>query len=481
MNIIYSAFALFALACFALSPQARASCQQGCDLTNGNTFLGDDALVNSTGFYNIAIGVNALASNVNGVANTATGAFALQANTNGSNNTAVGYYALVNNTSGQDNTAAGVYALYYNTIGFNNTAIGIDALLHNTAGNSNTAIGESALVNNGGDANTATGVDALYNNNGFNNTATGVAALLYNISGSNNTAVGEQAMLGELSGSSGSNNTATGVQSLYSYTTGSFNTADGYRALYNNTTGHDNTATGNGSLLQNTTGINNTAAGSDALGKNTTGSYNVALGFQAGIDLTTGGRNIDISNRGLAGESNTIRIGRVQDQTATFIAGISGATVANGVGVIIDTNGRLGTIVSSARFKDEIKPMDKTSEAILALQPMTFRYKKELDPHGIPQFGLVAEDVEKVDPDLVTRDEQGKPYTVRYEAVNAMLLNEFLKEHRTVQELKSTAAKQEATIAQQQKQIDALTAGLQKVSVKLEVSKAAPRTVLNNP
>jgi hypothetical protein len=191
---------------------------------------------------------------------------------------------------------------------------------------------------------------------------------------------------------------------------------------------------------------------------------------------------------GVDGESNTIRIGNTNiidpesnaifigtegTQTNTFIAGISGVTVAGGVGVIIDTSGHLGTIVSSERFKDQIKPMDKASEAILALKPVSFRYKKELDPDGIPQFGLVAEDVEKVNPDLIVRDKEGKPYSVRYDQVNAMLLNEFLKEHRKVEEL-------EANAAHQQKQIDALTASLQKVSARLEVSKPAPQTVLNN-
>jgi len=173
-------------------------------------------------------------------------------------------------------------------------------------------------------------------------------------------------------------------------------------------------------------------------------------------------------------------MGKQGTQTATFIAGVSGATVPTGVAVIVDSSGHLGTSTSSARFKKNIQPMDKASEAILALKPVTFRYKQELDPDGVPQFGLVAEEVEKVNADLVARDEQGKPYTVRYEAVNAMLLNEFLKEHRTVQELKSTAAKQEATIAIQQKQIDALTAGLQKVNAQFELGKTAPRTVLNN-
>src|SRR5262249_27242135 len=156
-----------------------------------------------------------------------------------------------------------------------------------------------------------------------------------------------------------------------------------------------------------------------------------------------------------------------------LIAGISGATVPTGVPVIVDTTGHLGTMTSSARFKEKIKPMDKASEAILSLKPVTFRYKKELDPARIAQFGLVAEDVEKINPDLVARDEQGKPFTVRYDEINAMLLNEFLKEHRIVQEqqatitrLKSAGAKHEAMIARQQKQIEALTASVQKVSAQ---------------
>jgi len=190
------------------------------------------------------------------------------------------------------------------------------------------------------------------------------------------------------------------------------------------------------------------------------------LGFKAGRNLTTGNNNIDIGNMGVAGESNTIRIGTTGTQTATFIAGISGATVPTGIAVVVDADGHLGTTTSSARFKEAIKPMDKASEAILALKPVTFRYKHELDPEGIPQFGLVAEDVEKVNSDLVARDDEGKPYTVRYEAVNAMLLNEFIKEHREVQELK--------------KQLAALTVGLQKVSAQLEASKPAPQMVVNN-
>jgi hypothetical protein len=203
-----------------------------------------------------------------------------------------------------------------------------------------------------------------------------------------------------------------------------------------------------------------------------------------------GNNNIDIGNAGVAGDAGTIRIGAQGTHTRSFVAGISGSPIT-GTSVVVNNNGRLGTVASSERFKDDIRPMDMASEAILALKPVTFRYKKELDPDCTSQFGLVAEDVEKVNPDLVVRDADGKPYTVRYDAVNAMLLNEFLKEHRTVQELKSIVAKQDATIlqqtkdfqaiaSQQQKQIEALTTGLQKVSAQLEVSKPAPQTVLNN-
>ncbi|HEV2047171.1 MAG TPA: tail fiber domain-containing protein [Chthoniobacterales bacterium] len=201
------------------------------------------------------------------------------------------------------------------------------------------------------------------------------------------------------------------------------------------------------------------------------------MGVNAGFALTTGNNNIDIGNVGVAAESNTIRIGGdigagFGSQTTAFIAGIFGSTVPGGATVIVDNNGHIGTAPSSRRFKDAIKPMDKASEAILSLRPVTFRYKQELDPQGIPQFGLVAEEVEKVDPDLVVRDAQGKVYGVRYEAVNAMLLNEFLKEHRKVEE-------QGATIAKQQKQIEALTTGLRKVSDELELRKPAPQTVDN--
>jgi hypothetical protein len=245
------------------------------------------------------------------------------------------------------------------------------------------------------------------------------------------------------------------------------------------TTGSLNTAFGLDALASNTTASDNTAIGYEALFFST-GSNNIALGASAGSKLTTGSNNIDIAGLGVAGESNTMRLGKKGVQKNTFIAGISGVTVAGGVGVIVDTNGHLGTIVSSARFKDEIKPMAKASEAILALQPVTFRYKHELDPDGIPQFGLVAEQVEKVNSDLVAHDAQGKPYTVRYEAVNAMLLNEFLKEHRKVEKQAGINQRQEVTIARLEAALKAQAAQIQKVSDQLKTQAVAPRVVANN-
>jgi trimeric autotransporter adhesin len=319
--------------------------------------------------------------------------------------------------------------------------------------------------------NTAEGEDALFRlTTGIHNTACGYEALYTNTSGRNNTGLGWAALRRN---TVGYRNTATGCDSLTHNKTGFNNAGHGSGGLKFNTTGSNNTSNGADALNSNTTGNNNTASGQNALSLNTTGSDNIALGISAGANLTTGDNNIEIGNPGIAGEANTIRLGSVGTQTATFVAGISGTTVTGGVGVIIDNNGKLGTVVSSARFKDAIKPMDKASEAILALKPVTFRYKHELDSEGAPQFGLVAEQVEKINPDLVARDEEGKVYTVRYEAVNAMLLNEFLKEHRKNEE-------QGVTIARLEKQIEALTAGLQKVSAQLELSKPAPRAVLSD-
>jgi hypothetical protein len=399
--------------------------------------------------------------------NTAEGDDALFSLTTGVNNTAIGFNALHSLTTGSEATATGSLALFNDTTGFN-TAYGFSALYGNTTGFANTAIGRNAMLNHA---------------TGDHNTATGGAALLANTNGTGNTATGRAAMG---FGTTGSRNTATGWQALFN-NAGDNNTADGAYALFSNTTGHDNTAMGR-----------------RALDGNTTGTGNIALGVFAGTNHTTGDYNIDIGTRGTAGEANTIRIGTEGTHVATFIAGISGAAVT-GSQVVVNANGKLGITTSSARFKEAIKPMNKASEAILALKPVTFRYKHDFDPDGIPQFGLIAEQVEQVNRDLVARDSNGKVNAVRYEAVNAMLLNEFLKEHRKVEEqdatisqVKSTVAKQAATIAeqrkdfqvtvaQQQKEIKALTASLkeqasqiQKVSAQLEVTKTAPRVVVNN-
>jgi hypothetical protein len=350
------------------------------------------------------------------------------------------------------NTAEGTNALFSLTTGVWNTALGFQALNNNTTGWSNTATGFRALFSNTSFENTATGVNALYSNTiGIGNTANGVAALYDNTTGGSNT--------------------ATGVQALYRNTTGVQNTANGARALFRNTSGHHNTANG---LV--------------ALFNNATGSDNVALGVAAGNNVTTASNVIAIGAN-VSGEnvSNTCYIGN-----------IFGVTSAGATAVYVNALGKLGTVVSPQRFKEDVKPMDKASEAILALKPVTFRYKQEIDPTHSPQFGLVAEDVEKVNPDLVVRDADGQVNTVRYEAINAMLLNEFLKEHRRFEEQNRKVEQQEAAIlqlkqdfgvkiAQQAKQIEALVATvqeqatqIQKVSAQIQAGRPLPQTVLNN-
>ena len=358
-----------------------------------------------------------------------------------------------------------------------NTAEGEDALFSLTTGSGNTAVGSHALyLTTSGGSNTGTGFHVLeFNTTGSSNTATGSIALWNNTTGSYNTATGNRALVVNRTGSG---NTATGYHALSS-NTGTLNTATGYQALDKNTRGFGNTATGPSALLNNTTGNNNTADGLGALNSNTTGSGNIALGILAGEALTTGSNNIDIGNAGVAAEANTIRIGTQGTQTATFIAGISGTPLGGGEAVRVNANGQLGTVGSSVRFKQDIEPMDKESDVIHALKPVTFRYKKNIDPAGTAQFGLVAEEVEKVNPDLVARDGKGEIYTVRYDAVNAMLLNEFLKEHRNNQELQCKIDQQEAKIARQEKQLQALTAGLKTLSDQIKMSRVSANVASN--
>jgi Chaperone of endosialidase len=373
------------------------------------------------------------------------------------------------------NTAEGQDALLSRITGVQNTAVGFLSLKTDTTGSYNTAIGSGTLLANNADGNTATGTFALLNNTiGFLNTANGVLALLSNTIGIGNTAVGYGA--------------------LFSNTHSGGNTAIGSDALFNST-GSSNTAVGTYALQRNTTDDINTAIGAYALQELRTpgDSNNIALGYFAGGNVINGINDIFIGNIGNFSEDldqNTIRIGTQVTATdfhgithnrhvATYIAGIS-ETGVSGAPVLVSADGQLGVALSAVRFKEAIKPIDTASEAIFALNPVTFRYKHDLDPAGVTQFGLVAEEVEKVNPDLVARDDHGKPYTVRYDAVNAMLLNEFLKEHRKVEKLKATVAQQhkdfEAAVTELKGQIEKVSAQLAAASPSrggLEVGKFA--------
>jgi len=403
---------------------------------------------------NTAEGQNALLNlNVNnGTNNTAVGWLALRTNVDGDFNTAIGSAALATNT-GDGNTAIGGAALFSNTTGDYNMAAGLLALFHNTAGVYNTALGASTLQSNHqGISNTAAGYQALYVND---SSGTGL----------------------------GSYNSAFGAFALTNNSNGEANCAFGTGAMEFNSSGLDNVAVGTDSLSSNTIGVGNTAIGTDAL-ESSTGSDNLALGAFAGINQTTGSANVYIGAHmaGVAGESN-----------ACYIASIFGQTSATGIPVLINSDNKLGTTTSSKRFKEKISPMERASGMLYALKPVTFRYKKEIDPSSTLQFGLVAEEVEKVNPDLVVRDKEGKPYSVRYDQVNAMLLNEFLKAHckieeqeATIAQLKAGAAKQEAINAEQRKGMEVLTAmvkqqaaQIQKVSAQLELNTPASQTVVN--
>jgi hypothetical protein len=276
-----------------------------------------------------------------------------------------------------------------------------------------------------------------------------------------------------VSNTDGGSNTANGYQALYHNTDGIDNTATGFQTLFSNTGGHDNTVVGVNALLLNTGGNYNTAIGVDALDNNTIGGENIALGEGAGFNLTTGDNNIDIGNDGVAGESNTIRIGDYR-HSETHIAGIAAQTVGvGGTTCYVDNDGKLGVFLSARRYKQNIQRMDDVSAALYSLKPVTFCYKPEFDKSSTPQFGLIAEEVADVSPELVTHDAKGQLSTVRYEAVNAMLLNEFLKEHKKTEKLEATVASLAATVKEQASQI-------QKVSAQVEASKPAPQ-VVNNP
>ena len=324
-----------------------------------------------------------------------------------------------------ENTAEGTHALFSLAGGEFNTAVGWLALQSNTGAWYNTAVGAGALSSNRGEGrNTATGAGALFNSFGANNTANGAFALYTNSLGSGNTAVGSNALY---------NNTVTYA-----------NTALGYGALFNNG-GDFGTAGGN------------TAIGFEALYNNTTGNFNIAVGSNAGSAVTTSSNVLSIGTQG-ANVDDSCYIGNIWQQPG------------GSQQVFVNADGKLGAQVSSRRFKDEIKPMEQSSEVIYKLRPVSFRYKPVIDPSRPSGFGLIAEDVDAVASDLVLRDKEGKPYTVRYDAVNAMLLNEFLKEHQAFVE-------EQSKVERLEKQVAALTAGLQKVSAELETNRAASQTV----
>jgi hypothetical protein len=385
-------------------------------------------------------------------------------------------------------TAAGDHALQALTLGIGNTAIGTFSLFSVTAGSFNTALGAGALDLNTADSNTATGAAALlFNTTGTENTANGTAALEFNATGSQNTANGAFALFNNIEGNL---NTANGDQALFNNTTGFRNTANGASALSNNTIGVQNTALGSEALLSNTTGNFNTAIGHNALANNTTGSNNLVLGSNGGGITTANGVTCIASFGGNV--TSSCFIGQVRGKTTHN---------ANAIPVVIDSADQLGTVSSSRRFKKEIKLMDSASEAILALKPVTFHYKS--DETNTPQYGLIAEEVAEVSPDLVVSDDKGEIYTVRYDAVNAMLLNEFLKEHRRVQKQEATIAQQrqdfdaalaqqrndfQATIGELKKGIETVTvrlneqaAQIQKVNAQMEISKPVARMALSNP
>jgi hypothetical protein len=369
-------------------------------------------------------------------------------------------------------TAEGQNSAFNLTTGTDNTALGFDALWNNTTGSYNTATGEQALyLNVTGVYNTATGYRALYSNTGSKNTADGFRALYSNTAGEQNTAAGFQALYNNILGNQ---NTAVGLDALYYNTFGDQNTAIGFQALFHNTwdpfigMGCFNTAVGFQALFNNYFGFVNTAVGWQALYNISTGSGNTALGNFAGVNVIAA--------------NNVICIGAAGDDVdnSCFIGNIRGVQTVNAdaIPVLIDSAGQLGTQSSSRRFKSDIKLMGKASESLLALKPVTFHYKS--DTKATPQFGLIAEEVAKVNQDLVVRDRNGEIYTVRYDAVNAMLLNEFLKEHRKNEE-------QEATIAQLKSGIETLTATvkeqaaqIQKVSAQLQANKPTPQVVLSN-
>jgi hypothetical protein len=413
-----SLLVLFVIGCFAFSPMAGAvNPPPDGGYMGGNTAEGTSALFSLTsGNYNTAVGLYSLLSLTEGNFNTAIGAGALLLNT-ATENTATGAGALLSNTIGESNTAHGAFALFSNTEGTNNTATGDRALFSNTTGNLNTANGLGAL---------------LSNTTGISNTAMGSSALLTNTEGNGNIAIGEG-------------------------------------ALNQNTTADQNNAVGRGALASTQTSGFNNAFGASALNLNT-GIGNTAIGDHAGSALTTGEFNvcIGLNVNGVAGESNTTRI-----------RNIGSTPIVGGINVVIDgTGGRgdqvLGYASSSRRYKQDITSMDNASETLFALKPVTFHAKGNMHSGDVKHYGLIAEDVEAVDPDLVVHNPEGKPETLRFDSINAMLINEFLKEHRKVQQLEAALE----AVSQRLREQDAK---IQKVTEQAKLTKSIMQVAAENP
>jgi hypothetical protein len=440
----------------------------------GTTISG--STVNGTTFQNASFGFQSLASNTTGINCCAIGCLALASNTTGGANTAIGSSTLQSNTTGTQNTAVGAATLQFNTIGTNNTGCGQGALSFNTTGINNSAFGSGSLiVNTTGNQNTALGVSTLANTtSGSLNTAVGNQCMFFNTTGSNNVACGSRA---SFMCTTGSNNTAIGYQSNQNATTGSGNTGLGYRALFNNLTGSNSTAVGfqalafstvagdafgANALVNNTTGLANCVFGTSSLSTNTTGSNNTSIGFQNAISIQSGSFNtflgssngigytgaessnilIGYNVNGVFGESNVCRIGNGTGTGSgqlhsTFIQGISGAIVAGATNVVINASGQLGTIVSSLKFKTNIADMDASANILLKLRPVTFTYKSN-DPliAAEKHRGLIAEEVYKLDPSLVILNEQGLPFTVKYQDIPIMLVEYVQRLTKEVEMLK---------------------------------------------
>ena len=406
---------------------------------NGNTAMGTDALLNNSGSNNTAAGLRALQSNTLTDGLTAFGFEALRFNTTGGANAAFGYNTLTMNTTGSWNTASGHQALLFNTQGDGNTATGYQALILNVTGNYNTALGQATLSGN------TTGND---------NTAVGSAALFPNTTGNGNT--------------------ATASAALTNNTTGSYNTANGFASLNNNTQGSYNTALGVNALQNNIMGVANSAVGFGALG-NSTGGGNIALGVAAGNQLTAGDNNIYIGSPGRPSESGAIRIGTPNTHQRIYVQGIWATPVRRGADVVVDSNGQLGIEVSSERYKTDVLPMEVPTDKVRQLRPVTFHV--QADAAGERRYGLIAEEVDKVYPELVVKDENGRVESVRYAELAPILLKEVQQQQETIDLQHEELVRLKAQYDSLRDDIDQLRASTSSEKPQIGTLDAGPRVI----